>query len=241
MSGVATAKGSRVEKVRDGLRRDLEKGKLQVGSKLVNEQELASRFDVSRLTVREAVASLVTAGYLERRHGSGTYVVGLPRARHSLDITLSYSKMITDAGMTPAIQVMSLETRRANDEEAEKLALETGEVVRVLERLRSADDRPVIYSIDVMPDHLVAAIADKRYERSLYDVLKKAGHQVVSGSAVLSPVIADEHLALVLDVEVGSALQRITEVDYTRKGEPTLYSLEWHVPGVFELRVNRRP
>jgi GntR family transcriptional regulator len=241
VSGVATAKGSRVEKVREGLRRDLEKGKLHVGAKLVNEQELASRFDVSRLTVREAVASLVTAGYLERRHGSGTYVVGLPRARHSLDITLSYSKMIADAGMTPAIQVMSLDTRAASDDEARDLALATGDAVRVLERLRSANDRPVIYSLDVMPERLVAEIAEKKFERSLYDVLKRAGYQVVSGSAVLLPVIADEHLARVLDVEVGSALQQITEVDYTRSGEPTLYSLEWHVPGVFELLVNRRP
>ncbi|MGA7834661.1 MAG: GntR family transcriptional regulator [Acidimicrobiales bacterium] len=238
---VTSAKGSRVERVREGLRRDLEKGKLRVGTKLVNEQELATRFDVSRLTVREAVASLVAAGYLERRHGSGTYVVGRPRARHSLDITLSYSKMITDAGMTPTIKVMSLETRGATGEEASELGLEPGESVRVLERLRSADDRPVIYSFDVMPERLVSDIVEKKFERSLYDVLKRAGCQVVSGNAVLLPVVADETLARVFGIEVGGPLQKITEVDYTRSGVPVLYSLEWHVPGVFELLVNRRP
>lgn len=241
MSGAATSRGSRVEMVRNGLRRDLERGKLRVGSKLVNEQELASRFAVSRLTVREAVASLVSAGYLERRHGSGTYVVGLPRARHALDVTLSYSRMIADAGMKPAIQVFSVETRPAKDEEARALGLEDGEIVRVLERLRTADGRPVIYSIDVMPAQLVAEVPDKRFERSLYDVLKKAGCQVVSGNAELLPVIADKYLAGVLHVEVGSALQSIVELDHTRSGDRILFSSEWHVPGVFELRVNRRP
>lgn len=241
MSRVATARGSRVEMVRDGLRRDLERGKLRVGSKLVNEQELASRFAVSRLTVREAVASLVSAGYLERRHGSGTYVVGLPPARHALDVTLSYSRMIADAGMKPAIQVFSVETRPANDEEATALRLDDGGLVRVLERLRLADERPVIYSIDVMPAQLVAEVPNKRFERSLYDALKKADCQVVCGNAELLPVIADSFLAGVLDVEVGSALQSIVEVDYNRSGEPILFSAEWHVPGVFELRVNRRP
>jgi GntR family transcriptional regulator len=241
VSGATTSKVSRVEKVRDGLRRDLERGKLGVGSKLVNEQELASRFEVSRLTVREAVASLVSAGYLERRHGSGTYVVGLPRARHALDVTLSYMKMIADAGMKPAIQVLSIETRAASSDEARNLGLDAGEDVRSLERLRTADDRPVIYSLDLMPARSVAEIANKKFERSLYDVLKKADRQVVSASAVLLPVTADKHLAAILDVRVGTALQRITEIDYTRSGEPILLSYEWHVPGVFELRVNRRP
>jgi GntR family transcriptional regulator len=241
VSGVTTAKGSRVERVRDGLRRDLERGKLGVGSKLVNEQELASRFDVSRLTVREAVASLVSAGYLERRHGSGTYVVGLPRARHALDVTLSYTKMIADAGMKPAIQVLSVETRPATAEEARDLVLDEGDDVRALERLRTADDRPVIYSLDVMPEAGVAEVANKKFDRSLYDVLKRADRQVVSASAVLLPVTADRYLAGVLDVGVGSALQQIIEIDYTRSGEPILLSNEWHVPGVFELRVNRRP
>jgi DNA-binding GntR family transcriptional regulator len=227
--------------VRDGLRRDLERGKLGVGSKLVNEQELASRFDVSRLTVREAVASLVSAGYIERRHGSGTYVVGLPRARHALDVTLSYTKMIVDAGMKPAIQVLSVETRPATSDEARDLGLDTGDDVRSLERLRTADDRPVIYSFDILPERSVAGVANKKFDRSLYDVLKRADRQVVSAGAVLLPVTADKHLAAVLDVRVGSALQQITEIDYTRTGEPILLSLEWHVPGVFELRVNRRP
>ncbi|HEV7958412.1 MAG TPA: GntR family transcriptional regulator [Acidimicrobiales bacterium] len=241
MSGVPATKGSRVERVQDGLRRDLERGKLRVGAKLVNEQELATRFDVSRLTVREAVASLVTAGYLERRHGSGTYVVGLPRARHALDVTLSYTKMIADAGMKPAIQVLSVETRPATLEEARDLGLDEREDVRSLERLRTADDRPVIYSLDVMPSRLVDEVTDKKFERSLYEVLKKAGRQVVSASAVLLPVTADKHLAAVLDIDVGSALQQITEIDFQRSGEAVLYSTEWHVPGIFELRVNRRP
>jgi GntR family transcriptional regulator len=241
VSGVATNKGSRVERVRDGLRRDLEKGKLHVGAKLVNEQELATRFDVSRLTVREAVASLVSAGYLERRHGSGTYVVGRPRARHALDATISYTKMIADAGMKAHIHVLNLVVRPAGVEEIEALELATGEEVRELERLRTANGRPVIYSLDVMPAHLVDDITEKKFERSLYEVLKKADHQVVSASAVLLPIVADAQLAQALDVEVGSALQQIIEIDYTRSGRPILRSTEWHVPGIFELRVNRRP
>ena len=241
MTKVKVARGSRVEEVRHGLLQDLTDGGLDVGEKLVNEQELAARFDVSRLTVREAVSALVTAGYLERRHGSGTYVVGLPGPRHALDATLSYIHMIAQAGMTPGLQVLDIESRPASANETRDLGLNSDEWVRSLERLRTANGRPVIYSLDVVPERFVAAVPDKRFNRSLYDVLESIGESVVSANAVLLPVIADQRLATLLDVKVASALQQISEVDFNKNGLPIVLSTEWHVPGVFELRVNRRP
>ncbi|MGN6871446.1 MAG: FadR/GntR family transcriptional regulator, partial [Solirubrobacteraceae bacterium] len=65
---------SLVEQVRESLLGDLISGKLEPGAKLANENDLAERFEVSRSTIREAVGSLMDAGYLVRRHGSGTYV-----------------------------------------------------------------------------------------------------------------------------------------------------------------------
>jgi GntR family transcriptional regulator len=72
-------------------------------------------------------------------------------------------------------------------------------------------------------------------------VLASIGEPVVSANAVLLPVIADQRLSSLLDVKVGSALQQINEVDFNKNGHPIVLSTEWHVPGVFELRVNRRP
>ncbi|HEV3267133.1 MAG TPA: GntR family transcriptional regulator [Acidimicrobiales bacterium] len=241
MTSTSAVRGSRVEKVRQGLLQDLVGGTLRVGTKLVNEESLAARFNVSRLTVREAVAALVTAGYLERLHGSGTYVVGLPGPRHALNVTLSYTHMIADAGMKPGMEVLSVTSGPAKSDEISALELEAGDNVRRLERLRTADDRAVIYSIDTLPERYVSRVTEKRFNRSLYDLLTKIGHQVVSANAVLLPVTASKRLASLLDVRVGSALQQIREVDYTKEGRPILLSTEWHVPGVFELSVNRRP
>jgi GntR family transcriptional regulator len=241
MSKTTVARGSRVQEVRLGLLEDLTNGELPVGAKLVNEQELATRFDVSRLTVREAVAALVTTGYLERRHGSGTYVVGVPGPRHALDATLSYTHMIADAGMKPGMELLDIETRPATKSEAHELNLETKELVRALERVRTADGRAMVYSIDIVPERFVAGVSNKKFNRSLYDLLLSIGEPVVSANAVLLPVIADQRLSSLLDVKVGSALQQINEVDFNRNGHPIVLSTEWHVPGVFELRVNRRP
>jgi GntR family transcriptional regulator len=125
--------------------------------------------------------------------------------------------------------------------EAHDLSLEPNELVRRLERLRTAIGRAVIYSVDIVPERFVSAVTNKRSNRSLYDVLKSIGESVVSANAVLLPVIADQRLSSLLDVKVGSALKQINEVDFNKNGHPIVLSTEWHVPGVFESRVNRRP
>ena len=236
----STSRISRIEKVRQGILHDLFMGKMRVGTKLINEEGLATRFDVSRSSVREAVSALVNAGYLERHHGSGTYVVGLPGPRHALDATLSYTHMIADAGMTPGMRVLSVETRPASADEGANLNLSSDEPIRRLERLRTADGRPVVYSVDVIPERFVSTVTNQTFDRSLYDVLSSIGEPVVSADAVLIPITAGRHLSRQLEVKVGSALQQIIEVDFTRSGQPIVFSCEWHVPGIFELRVHRR-
>jgi GntR family transcriptional regulator len=114
------------------------------------------------------------------------------------------------------------------------------EPIRHLERLRTANGRPVIYSVDIVPERFVERVTNKAFNRSLYDVLSSIGEPVVSADAVLSPITCDRRLSRLLKVRAGSALQQIIEVDYTRGGQPIVFSIEWHVPGVFELRVHRR-
>src|SRR5437660_11940792 len=111
---------SLVEQVRQSLLGDLTSGKLESGAKLANENELAERFAVSRSTIREAVGGLMDAGYLVRRHGSGTYVTSSPRTRHPLETTVSYTAMIRASGHTPAETVVS-PALRAPSEDARTL------------------------------------------------------------------------------------------------------------------------
>ena len=92
---------SLADTVRRGLLDDLVVGQLSPGDKLPNEDRIGERFGVSRATVREAVLGLLEAGYLTRRHGSGTYVSKAPRSRHPLDATVDYTAMIRAAGHTP--------------------------------------------------------------------------------------------------------------------------------------------
>jgi len=235
-----SSRSSLVEQVRAQLLADLREGAFQVGSRLPNENQLAERYDVSRITIRDAVGGLVGAGLLNRRQGSGTYVTALVPRRHSLETTISYTAMIAEAGMQPGEIVLGQEILPAGSEEAERLGVDQGESLVCLERIRTADERPVIYSRDRILEKLVSTVDENHFDASLYAVLEEAGVGVRSASARITPVIATARLARLLQVNRGSPLLHIDETDYDQSGRAVMLSAEWHVPDVFELHVNRR-
>jgi GntR family transcriptional regulator len=227
-----------VARTREGLLGDLLDGTYPHGAKLPNEDVLAQRFGVSRATVREAVSGLVEAGYVTRRHGSGTYVTGALPRRHALDMSVSYTRMISEAGMTPGLVLLARDERPATAEEAAALQEAAGEPLLVVERIRTADGRPVVYSVDRLPRRY--APPGDHLDASLYAVLERAGRAVRSASARLLPVVADERVARLLATEPGTPLLHIDQVDADETGHPVMLSAEWHSADAFELHVNRR-
>ena len=83
-------------------------------------------------------------------------------------------------------------------------------------------------------------VTDEGFGGSLYELFERMGYEVAYGEATLAPVLADEQLAEHLQVDAGSPLLRIVQVDYTTVGDAIMFSREWHVPGVFELSLLRR-
>jgi GntR family transcriptional regulator len=231
---------SLVDQVRHGLLEDLVSRRLEPGAKLPNENEIAERFGVSRATVREAVLGLMEAGYLARRHGSGTYVTKAPRSRHALDSTVSYTEMIREAGHEPSVTVINRAVRDPDGYERDMLELSAGDQVMALERVRFADRRPVIYSRDRIAAALLGDIPDDAFDGSLYAVLHTIGHEVVRATAELLPTLADTTVSKLLEVKRGAPLLHINQTDFDARGHPVMLSLEWHVADAFELIVNRR-
>ncbi len=227
--------------VRDGLRRAVITGTYKPGSKLPNEDALAQRFAVSRATIREAVRGLVEEGYLSRRQGSGTYVTARPLLRNSLDRNFSYTSYLESTGVRAGRRILAIRTIPASVAVAERLLLEPGTLIVELRRVRTADDRPAVYSVDHLPADVVDAERDREaLGGSMYALLAGRGHAVRHGEAIVAPASADADLAAVLDVAVGTLLQHLEQVDVDGAGRRVMLSLEWHVPSVIELRVYRR-
>jgi len=81
--------------VYSALKREIQSGRLKKGDRLPSEAELVRTFGASRITVGRAVRDLQTAGLVERRAGSGTYVKTPHTGR-----ALSFGLLIPDLGET---------------------------------------------------------------------------------------------------------------------------------------------
>ena len=93
------------------LRARITSGDWPVGTRIPPEPALVELLGVGRNTVREAVQSLVHAGLLERRQGSGTYVLS------ASELAVSMCRQIADARQRDVIEV-----RRSLEVEAARLA-----------------------------------------------------------------------------------------------------------------------
>lgn len=85
-----------IERVVGMLRSHITQGNWQVGSRIPTEPELSKLTGVGRNTIREAVQSLVHAGLLERRQGSGTYVLA------DNEVAVAMSRFSAGTNVAPA-------------------------------------------------------------------------------------------------------------------------------------------
>src|SRR6266545_2596425 len=179
--------------VQDELRQRIDQGKLPAGARLPSEPDLAAELGVSRATLREALRALEDEG-LRRRQGSGTYVADRPRVANSLDVNFGVTEAIRAAGMRAGIIQGRHWTEPASAAEAARLELEHGQDVLVVERVRTAEGKPVVLSRDVFPSSLLGdrtQVVQEMLRRSIYEVLERElGLVIHHGVARFRPVRA---------------------------------------------------
>jgi GntR family transcriptional regulator len=229
-------------RVRDELAARMASGHIPPGSKLPAEPDLAEQLGVSRPTLREALRSLEEDGFVTRTRGAGTYATHRPRLRNNLDVNFGVTEAIAAAGMTPGTIESAVHTEGASAEDADTLDLRPGDPVAILERVRTADGRPVVLSRDLVSAHRVSAsqFAKMPLDGSLYDLLDARGQTVEHGVVTVEPVRADRGLARKLRIRSGDLLLLLRQIDYGREGDPLLLSIEHHLAEAFEFTVVRR-
>jgi GntR family transcriptional regulator len=229
---------------RENLLAWIAKGKVRPGAQLPPEPQLAGQLGVSRPTLREALRSLEDEGFVTRSRGSGTFLSHRPRLRNNLDVNFGVTDAIRQAGMEPGQRGGVTSIVPAPEEERERLALGSGEHVVVVERVRTADGRPVVATRDVLPVRLLEGRPDvlpKLAGGSLYDLVERdLGVVIHHGVASFTPVRATKAHATKLRVSRGSMLLYLQQVDYDQEGRPVLSSHEHHVADAFEFTLIRR-
>lgn len=241
MSGTRT---KRSLAARDELLALVSRSRIRPGSRLPPEPELAAELGVSRATLREALGSLEDEGYLTRTRGAGTFIAERPRVTNNLDANFGVTDAIRMAGMRPGYEHGRTWFEPVPEEEVDRLALQPGEEVAVVERVRTADGRPVVLSRDVLPASLLAGrreVLQRFVKGSVYEAMERhLGVAIHHGVASFAPARAGREVARLLRVARGTLVLYLRQVDYDEDGRPVLSSHEHHLEDAFEFTVVRR-
>jgi GntR family transcriptional regulator len=205
------------------LRDEIRRGVVARGQALPKEEALCTRFGVSRITVRRALADLAALGLVERRQGIGTFVRGdvpAPRQRPTLSLVDGLRRTADETEVT----VFGVQRGIPPAEVADLLQLRAGEAAVRAQRLRSVAGTPVMLTDAWVPMALgkrVTAAALRK--RPLYEIL--LGQGVVLGRVVqeVSAVAADLATAERLGTEVGGPLLKLVRLLHGQDAKPVQY------------------
>ena len=229
--------------VRDGIADAIRAGELRPGEQMPGEHELAERFAVGRSTLREALRLLERDGLVDVFHGRGRFVSALATVRADRPVTEfeSVTEMLEGLGYTVTNRVLRVEEAVATDEQALGLALQPGDPIVLLERLRLAGDEPLIYSVNAIDRRLVAGeLADHDWSGSVIALLARLGARVVSSTAAISAARLPKAAARLMGERAGEPWLCVTESCVCDDGRAALYAVDYHRGENFAFNVIRR-
>jgi GntR family transcriptional regulator len=192
-------------------------GSLHEFDLLPGERDMAERLGISRVTVRKALADLVTEGVLVQRRGSGTFVASQrSRIEQPLSRLTSFTQDMQLRGLQAESQWLERSIGLPTPQEAMVLGLSPGAEVCRLHRLRRADGVPMAIELAVVPRHFLPD--PMSVGASLYTALDDLGARPIRALQRLHAISLPEYEAGLLQMPVGSATLFIERISYLPDG-----------------------
>jgi GntR family transcriptional regulator len=211
--------------LKDRLREDILAQRLQPGQKLPSESQLQSTYGVSRITVRQALSALQSAGLIETHNGKGSFVTR-PGAAPNLGMLTGFYEYMRARGLSARGQVLSVKRTAASPAAAKALRLPAQTPITRISMVRFANEAPVACGVFEGQHELVERLLalDVETEDAMTLLETRLGHRLEAIHIETSALPAKATEARLLQVPVATPLLRIDFVPHDIEGQPLLFA-----------------
>lgn len=189
-------------------------GEYQPGEKLPSERMLSATYEISRVTVRQALAELEKNGYLYRVHGNGTFV-SKPKINTQLSSSFySFSTEVERLGYTNRNIVNDFHLERCSETVQDQLQLGDNATVFCINRTRFCDNEPFAAETSYIPSSFCPSLNKEVIEEvGLYNALKElAGITMNAASESVEAVLPPTYIQKILPVKSTTPMLKIIRV-----------------------------
>lgn len=201
-----------------------------------SEFTLAEAYNVSRVTVRRTFDLLENDGLIERRQGIGTFAVGNSKLE---DTTIRgvLENLIT-IGLETSAQTLAFEKVLTPIRVHAALRTKKEEKLLCIERLRTHSGKPFSLTKVWLPPECSSLISKKELgNKPVAIALENAGLNPISADQSISAILADDHSASLLGVDIGAALIRLRRTVFAADGVPLLVQQSLYAPDRYEYHM----
>jgi len=184
--------------IQDMILSKIENGQLEPHDQIPSEMQLASTYRVSRATIQKAIDRLEMDGIVYRQQGKGTFVAA-PEKIEPLPILFSSGQSLERLGKRVHTRILELYAKPVDPFIANRMDMQPGEQVIVIERLRMVDGVPLIVHIAYLPSRLFQGILKLDLEK---ETLTRAMEQVSGQYIVSASIEVSASLARARDAEL---------------------------------------
>jgi GntR family transcriptional regulator len=208
-------------KIEMDLRKKIRAGNFFSGQRLPSERELVKTYNVSRLTVREAINRLVAQGIVKKKQGKGTFI-SEPTVDHMVGALNSSSEVFLLKNYDVRTKVIESVISIPSIDICKKLKLKNCEIEEIfyLERVRYADDLPFAHIKCYLPHGPIAKIEMINFSKAfLYRTLEDHYRlELYEAYEVIEAAELDDRSATLLELETGAPVLLNQRTTYLKDG-----------------------
>lgn len=220
--------------IHNKIKDDIDLGIWKIGQRLPSERDLADDFGVSRMTLRQAITLLVEEGVLTRKVGSGTYVAST-RVQEKMRGTTSFTEIIQLQGKIPSSKLLSYTKTFPNEKERQMLQLDAKESIIRMERVRYADDLPVVYEVASIPERLIETFKKEDVTNHFFKTMTDNGYRIGKSHQTIFARLANNKVSKLLQIGKKQAILALRQVSYLEDGQAFEYVNSQYVGDRFEF------